>query len=133
MTIHKVNNLLIAFRLSIGIEAPFTLTDRSKDEVLADVRHKLEAIPGINVEVGAPITHRIDAMLSGTRANIAIKVFGDNLNRMYDIGNKIKEEISGIEGIADLNVEQQVERPQLQIIPKRDMLARYGITISKLQ
>ena len=112
------------------IEAPFTLTDRSKDEVLADVRHKLEAIPGINVEVGAPITHRIDAMLSGTRANIAIKVFGDNLNRMYDIGNKIKEEISGIEGIADLNVEQQVERPQLQIIPKRDMLARYGITMA---
>ena len=112
------------------IEAPFTITDRSKDEVLADVRHKLEAIPGINVEVGAPITHRIDAMLSGTRANIAIKVFGDNLNRMYDIGNKIKEEISGIEGIADLNVEQQVERPQLQIIPKRDMLARYGITMA---
>ena len=112
------------------IEAPFVLSGRNKDEVLAEVRQKLETIPGINIEVGAPITHRIDAMLSGTRANIAIKVFGDDLNRMYAIGNEIKEKIKGIDGIADLNVEQQVERPQLQIIPKRDMLAKYGVTMS---
>lgn len=115
------------------IEAPFVLADRSKDELLAEVRHKLEAIPGINVEVGAPITHRIDAMLSGTRANIAIKVFGTDLNDMYAIGNKIKREIEGIEGIADLNVEQQVERPQLQIRPRRDMLAKYGITMAEFE
>ena len=111
------------------IEAPYELDKRSKAELLEDIRHKLEVIPGINVEVGAPITHRIDAMLSGTRANIAIKLFGTDLNNMYTIGNDIKEAISGVEGLADLNVEQQVERPQLQIVPKADMLAKYGITM----
>ena len=113
------------------IEAPFVLADRSKDEVLQDIRHRLEAVPGISVEVGAPITHRIDAMLSGTRANIAIKVFGDDLNRLYTIGNEIKLLISDVDGVADLNVEQQVERQQLQIVPKRNMLAKYGITMSE--
>lgn len=113
------------------IEAPFVLADRSKDEVLQDIRHRLEAVPGISVEVGAPITHRIDAMLSGTRANIAIKVFGDDLNRLYTIGNEIKSLISDVDGVADLNVEQQVERQQLQIVPKRNMLAKYGITMSE--
>ena len=114
---------------SSEIEAPFTLKNRTKDEVLAEIRGKLKAIPGINVEVGAPITHRIDAMLSGTRANIAIKLFGTDLNRMYSTGNRIKETISHVEGLEDLNVEQQVERPQLQIVPKRDMLAKYGVTL----
>lgn len=113
------------------IEAPFVLADRSKEELLEDVRHRLETVPGINVEVGAPITHRIDAMLSGTRANIAIKLFGDDLSRMYAIGNEIKAQIADVEGIADLNVEQQVERPQLQIVPRRGMLAKYGITMSE--
>ena len=113
------------------IEAPFVLADRSKDEVLQDIRHRLETVPGISVEVGAPITHRIDAMLSGTRANIAIKVFGDDLNRLYTIGNEIKSLISDVDGVADLNVEQQVERQQLQIVPKRNMLAKYGITMSE--
>ena len=111
------------------IEAPFILDKRSKEELSAEVREKLGAIPGINVEVGAPITHRIDAMLSGTRANIAIKLFGTDLNRMYLIGNQIKETIQNVEGLADLNVEQQVERPQLRIIPKRHMLAKYGISL----
>ncbi len=111
------------------IEAPFELAGRDKEEVLAEVREKLAAVPGIVVEVGAPITHRIDAMLSGTQANIAIKVFGNNLGEMYALGNDIKEKISGIEGVTDLNVEQQIERPQLQITPKRELLARYGITL----
>lgn len=111
------------------IEAPFVLNDRSKDEVLADVRNKLKDLPGVNIEVGAPITHRIDAMLSGTRAGIAIKVFGTDLNKMFSIGNQIKKSVEGIEGIADLNVEQQVERPQLKITPKRDMMGKYGITM----
>lgn len=111
------------------IEAPFELTDRSKDELLADVRHRLGEIPGINVEVGSPISHRIDAMLSGTRAGIAIKLFGADLNRMYALGNQIKDEIKDIEGIADLNVEQQVERPQLTIRPRAALLAQYGVTI----
>ena len=111
------------------IEAPFILDKRSKNELLSDIREKLGLIPGINVEVGAPITHRIDAMLSGTSANIAIKLFGTDLNRMYAIGNEIKEAVSDVEGLVDLNVEQLVERPQLQIVPKREMLAKYGITL----
>lgn len=112
------------------IEAPFVLADRSKDEVIDDIRSRLEEIPGVSIEVGAPITHRIDAMLSGTQANIAIKLFGDDLNKMYSLGNLIKEEIADVKGIADLNVEQQVERPQLQILPNREMMAKYGLTMS---
>jgi Cu(I)/Ag(I) efflux system membrane protein CusA/SilA len=111
------------------IEAPFTLDKRSKEEVMAEVRNKLKVIPGTSIEVGAPITHRIDAMLSGTRANIAIKLFGTNLNTMYSLGNQIKSNIQDIEGLADLNVEQQVERPQLRITPKRDMLAKYNVSL----
>ena len=110
------------------IEAPFVLDKRSKDEVLAEIREKMKVIPGVNIEIGAPITHRIDAMLSGTRANIAIKLFGTDLNKMYTLGNQIKQSIQSVEGIADLNVEQQVERPQLKIEPKRDMMAKYGVT-----
>ena len=111
------------------IEAPYVLEDRTKDELLDDIRHKLSELPGVNVEVGSPISHRIDAMLSGTRASIAIKIFGADLNRMFKIGNEIKSGIGGIEGIADLNVEQQVERPQLTIKPRRTILAKYGITM----
>ena len=110
------------------IEAPFELGKRSKDEVLAEIRTKLKTLPGVNVEIGQPISHRIDAMLSGTQANIAIKLFGTDLNRMFSIGNSIKAAIGGVEGIADLNVEQQIERPQLQIVPRREMLAKYGVT-----
>ena len=113
------------------IEAPFILDNRSKDEVLHDIREKLAPLPGVNIEVGAPITHRIDAMLSGTRANIAIKLFGTDLNRMFAIGNQVKESIKDIDGVTDLNVEQQVERPQLQLRPKREMLAKYGITMAE--
>lgn len=111
------------------IEAPFILTDRSKDEVVAEVREKLSTLPGVNIEVGAPISHRIDAMLSGTRASIAIKLFGTDLNTMYLIGNRIKAAVEGVEGIADLNVEQQVERPQLKIIPRREVMAKYGVSM----
>ncbi len=111
------------------IEAPYELGDRSKDELMADVRHRLGSIPGIAVEVGSPISHRIDAMLSGSKSNLAIKLFGDDLNRMFSLGNQIKSAISDIDGLADLNVEQQIERPQLQIIPRREMLARYGVTM----
>ena len=111
------------------IEAPFVLKDRSKAELVAEIREKLETLPGTNIEVGAPISHRIDAMLSGTRASIAIKVFGTDLNHMFQIGNRIKSAVEGVEGIADLNVEQQVERPQLKIIPRREVMAQYGITM----
>ena len=111
------------------IEAPYELKDRTKDELLVDIRQKLSGIPGVNIEVGSPISHRIDAMLSGTRASIAIKVFGPDLNHIFKIGNEIKACVKDIEGVADLNVEQQVERPQLTIKPKRTILAKYGVTM----
>ena len=111
------------------IEAPFELDGRSHAEVLEEVRHKLSAIPGANIEIGQPISHRIDAMLSGTQAGIAIKLFGNDLNKMYTTGNRIKAAISDVEGVTDLNVEQQIERPELKITPKREILARYGITL----
>ena len=111
------------------IEAPFELKERSRSELVAEVREKLGTIVGANVEIGQPISHRIDAMLSGTKANIAIKLFGDDLNRMFTLGNDIKGAIQDIPGIADLNVEQQIERPQLIISPKREMLAKFGISL----
>lgn len=111
------------------IEAPFVLGKRSKDQLLEEVREKLATVPGISSEVGQPISHRLDHMLSGTKANIAIKLFGPDLNRLYTLGNQIKSTVEGVEGIADLNVEQQVERPHLTIKPKREMMARYGITL----
>lgn len=113
------------------IEAPFELKDRPRSEVVAEVREKLGSIVGANIEIGQPISHRIDAMLSGTKANIAIKLFGDDLNRMFALGNEIKDKIQDVEGVADLTVEQQIERPQLTITPRREMLARYGITLSQ--
>lgn len=111
------------------IEAPFELKDRSREEVTNDVREKLSTIKGANIEIGQPISHRIDAMLSGTEANIAIKLFGTDLNRMFFIGNQIKDAVQGIEGLVDLKVEQQIERPQLTITPKREILAKYGIPL----
>lgn len=111
------------------IEAPFELQERSREEFLAAVRSKLGGIKGANIEIGQPISHRIDAMLSGTQANIAIKLFGPDLNKLFQLGSQIKGAIQEIDGIADLTLEQQIERPQLQISPKRDMLAKYGITL----
>jgi Cu(I)/Ag(I) efflux system membrane protein CusA/SilA len=111
------------------IEAPFMLKDRSQEDMLIELREKLNAIPGISVEIGQPISHRIDHMLSGTKANIAIKLFGPDLNKLYSLGSEIKSKIESVEGVADLNVEQQVERPQLKIVPKRELLAKYGITL----
>ena len=112
------------------LEAPFELKDRSHKELLDEVRHKLSVITGANIEIGQPISHRIDAMLSGTQASIAIKLFGDDLNRMFTLGNQIKDAVKNVEGIADLNVEQQIERPELKIVPRREMLARHGISLA---
>ena len=106
------------------IEAPFELQDRSRDEVMNDVRKKLSTISGANIEIGQPISHRIDAMLSGTEANIAIKLFGTDLNLMF---------IQTIPGLVDLKVEQQIERPQLTITPKRELLAKYGIPLPEFE
>lgn len=111
------------------IEAPYTLTDRSRAEVTADLRKRLKAIPGAVVEIGQPISHRIDAMLSGSQSQIAIKIFGNDLNRLFSIGRQVKEIVSEVEGTVDVNMEQQTERPLLLIRPRRDVLARYGIRL----
>ena len=112
------------------LDVPFVLADRSREEFFADVRERLRQIPGASIEVGQPITHRMDRMLSGTKANIAIKLFGDDLNDLYSTANLIKSEIEDIPGIGDLNVEQLIETPQLKIKPRREMLANYGIDMN---
>ena len=111
-------------------EAPYEIVDRSRSEIMKELREKLTAIPGTNIEIGQPISHRIDAMLSGSQSQIAIKLFGSDLNQLYRTGSQIKNLISEIPGIVDVNIEQQVSRPELSITPRRDMLARYGITIN---
>ena len=109
------------------IDVPYELEDRSKDEFMAEVRNRLGSVPGVNINIGQPLGHRIDHMLSGTRANIAIKVFGDDLSTLLNLANEIKNNIENIDGLVDLNIEQLVEIPQIQIRPRREMLARYGI------
>lgn len=112
------------------LEAPYKLDKRTRSEMVAEMRQKLSELPGVMIEIGQPISHRIDAMLSGSEAAIAIKIFGDDLNTLFTLGNKVKSAISGIDGIVDVNVEQQVERPEISIRPKRGQLARQGITIA---
>ncbi|MBP1666968.1 MAG: multidrug transporter AcrB, partial [Bacteroidetes bacterium] len=116
---------------SSEIDVNFILKDRSREDFMADVRATLVRIPGIAATVGQPLGHRIDHMLSGTRANIAIKIFGSDLNKLFAIGNQIKASIAGINGLVDLNVEQQIEVPQIQIRANRDMLATYGISMNQ--
>lgn len=113
------------------IDAPFILTDRPREEFMEEVREKLSGITGANITIGQPIGHRIDHMLSGTRANIAIKIFGTDLNHLFKISNQVKAEITGIEGLVDISVEQQVEIPQVQHLPRNEMLNKYGITIGE--
>ncbi|GAO29658.1 efflux RND transporter permease subunit [Geofilum rubicundum] len=117
---------------SSEIDIPFTLNGRSKEAFLEELRSRLATIRGINITIGQPLSHRIDHMLSGTRANIAIKVFGTDLHQMFSLSNQIKSVITNIDGLVDVNVEQQVEIPQLQIKPKREMLLQYGIPVNEL-
>lgn len=114
---------------SAEIDVNYDLGKRKPEAFFADVRETLAGIPGIATTVGQPLGHRIDHMLSGTRANIAIKLFGTDLNHLFMMGNQIKSSIEGIEGLVDISVEQQTETPQLQIRANRGMLARHGITI----
>ena len=116
---------------SSEIEAPFELIDRTREEFMAEVREKLGTVTTASITIGQPISHRIDHMLSGTRANIAIKLFGTDLNKMFSLSNEIKSTIENIDGLVDITVEQQVEIPQIQIKAKRDMLAKFGITIGE--
>lgn len=113
------------------IDAPFTLVERSRSEFMEDVRSKLDGVSGANITIGQPIGHRIDHMLSGTRANIAIKLFGEDLNKLYALSKQISSTIEGVEGLVDISVEQQIEIPQIQIKAKRELLSHYGITIGE--
>jgi CzcA family heavy metal efflux pump len=113
------------------IETPFVLTDRSRDEFLKEVRQKLSAITGIVFNLGQPISHKIDHIISGAKTSIAIKLFGTDLEKMYNIAIEIEEKISNVEGVADLSVEQIVTVPQIHIKPDREMLARLGISMEK--
>lgn len=110
------------------MDVPFELKDRSREELFADVRQRMGSINGVVSEIGQPISHRIDLLLSGTRSNVAIKVYGEDLNKLYEIGNQIKTATKGIPGFVDVNVEQQIERPELHIEPRRQIMAHYGIT-----
>ena len=113
------------------IDVNFELKDRPQEEFLAEVREKLASVPGIASTVGQPLGHRIDHMLTGTRASIAIKIFGPDLTQLFMTANDIKAEIEGIEGLVDVSVEQQTETPELQIRAKRDMLARHKISMEE--
>ncbi len=113
------------------IEAPYELDGRSRREMVAELREKLAVIPGASIEIGQPISHRIDAMLSGTEAQIAIKIFGPDLNRLYATGQAVKEVVKDVDGVVDVNIEQQIERPQIEITPRREILARYGVAMNR--
>lgn len=114
------------------IEAPYMLSSRSRAEVAADLRHRLAEIPGVNIEIGQPVSHRIDAMLSGTEAQIAIKIFGPDLSTLHRTATDISHAIANVEGITDVAVEQQVERPHLEVRPRRAAMAYYGVTPGQL-
>ena len=116
---------------SAEIDVNYTLKKRKSNDFLADVRETLAGIPGIATTVGQPLGHRIDHMLSGTDANIAIKLFGTDLSKLFMMGNQIKSSIENIDGLVDVAVEQQTETPQLQIRANRGMLARHGISIEE--
>lgn len=116
---------------SSEVEVPFVLSERPVEVFFEALRSKLSIVPGANITIGQPIAHRIDHMLSGTRANIAIKIFGENLNLLFTTGNDVKRAIEGIDGLVDISVEQQTEVPQLSIVPNRIMLAKYGIKMSE--
>lgn len=109
------------------IEAPYISEGRGKEEIAEEIRRKLSVLPGVNIEIGQPISHRIDAMLSGSQSNIAIKIFGPDLHELVHLGNEVKEAIEGVPGLEDVNVEQLTDCPQINITPRPGMLARYGI------
>lgn len=113
------------------IDVNFVLGERSKAEFLAEVRGRLSKIPGVVTSVGQPLEHRIDHMVSGTQADLAIKVFGPDLSTLFRKGTEIKELLAVFPEVVDVNVEQQVETPQLQIRADREKLALYGITMEE--
>lgn len=114
---------------SAELDARFELNGTSKDVMLAELRSALSAVPGTNITIGQPLGHRIDHMLSGTRANIAVKIFGPDLHRLRSIAEDVRKEMGMIAGVVDLAVEQQMNVPQIRIKADRLQMARYGMTV----
>lgn len=117
---------------STELEVLFELKEQSKEVFFDEVRDQLSLVPGVSITLGQPISHRIDHMLSGTRADIAIKIFGPDLQVLFELGKSIKTQIQETEGLTDVSLEQQVEVPELRITPKREMLVAYGMTVEQL-
>ncbi len=109
------------------IDVRLEMGDRPKEEVLADIRDRASLIPGTNVNVGQPISHRIDHMLSGTRSNIAVKIFGDDLRTLRALAEQVRAAITDVPGVVDLSVEQQTDIPTVSVRFNREALARYGL------
>jgi CzcA family heavy metal efflux pump len=107
-------------------------SDRSRDEILDDIRHELAKIPGVNISVGQPISHRIDHLLSGVRAQVAVKLFGPDLSELRKYADQIQSAMSNIEGVVDLQIEKQVQIPQVRISIRRNDAAKYGFTIGDI-
>ncbi len=114
------------------IDARFELGHKDKETFLEEMRSALSALPGTNITIGQPIGHRIDHMLSGTRANIAVKLFGPDLRHLRVLAEQVRQQMEDVPGIVDLAIEQQVEVPQVRIRPKRQAMATYGITVAQL-
>lgn len=114
------------------LDVRFELNGKSKEEFITELRNSLAAVPGTNITIGQPIGHRIDHMLSGTRANIAVKIFGSNLQQIRSLANAIKTEMEKVEGAVDVAVDQEVEVPQTKIKFNRAAMARYGVTVGQL-
>ncbi len=114
------------------IDVDFTASDRTREEVLGEIRATLSQVPGIVFSVGQPISHRLDHLLSGVRAQVAVKVFGENLERLREIAAGIHETMNEIPGVVDLQIEKQVLISQLRIQVNRDKAKLYGIQIGAL-
>ena len=114
------------------IEVDLKPSDRSREEVLADIRQKMDQLKGVTVNIGQPISHRLDHLLSGVRAQVAIKLFGNDLNELRTNADRIRQTIGNVPGVVDVQIEKQVMVPQLVVRLKRDALQRYGIQAGKV-
>ena len=114
---------------SSEIEARLVMNERSKEDLLAALREEFATLPGVNVEIGQPISHRIDHMLSGTRASVAVKLFGPDLYQLREIGAEIRDAMENVNGVADLFLEQQRDVPTLRVKFNRNAMARHGLTM----
>jgi Cu/Ag efflux pump CusA len=112
---------------SAEVDVMLRMRERPKEEVLAEIRERVTLLPGMNVTVGQPISHRIDHMLSGTRANIAVKVFGDDLTMLRSLARQVEAAMRGIDGVVDLSMEQQTDIPTVRVRVRPEDAARYAL------